>query len=96
MKLTDVDKICDKCPYKGEKTVCSSCRIGNAPEVDAVPVVHGKWINQSRFHSEVLAKNNEIIVEEQCDKCKLWNLRLEIANRPKYCIHCGATMDGGA
>lgn len=43
MKLTDVDKICDKCPYKGETSVCSGCRIGNAPEVDAVPVVRCKY-----------------------------------------------------
>lgn len=54
------------------------------PTIDAVPVVHGKWIH--------LYKNNY-----RCSVCGAWFI-FEDENNPyeegRFCPYCGARMDG--
>lgn len=78
---------------KTEMELCfavSEYDIANAPRVDAVEVVHGRWVK--RWHD-----NNLIGHEyEECSVCgscvisdteKFWDCN--------YCPQCGAKMDGG-
>lgn len=51
------------------------------PTVDAVPVVHGRWIP---FHSEVAGDI------QYCSACEIG-----FGAKTDYCPHCGARMDGG-
>ena len=57
--------------------------IEKAPTVDAVPVVHGRWIS--------FLDGDHIMPERyyRCSRCG----RVESRRQP-YC-HCGAKMDGG-
>ena len=54
-----------------------------APTVDAVEVVHGKW--------EGSAYDIRGDYEEQCSHCKQWST----AYGSDFCPNCGAKMDGG-
>lgn len=72
----------------GYNAVVMSCAIEDAPTVDAVPVVHGRWIYKQTededwghtFHSW------------ECSNC---NYHAECNPAGKnYCPHCGAKMDG--
>ena len=53
-----------------------------APTIDAVPVVHGRWINIANGNCDDLCK---------CSECKETWLGIGGYN---YCPHCGAKMDG--
>ena len=53
------------------------CGFENAPTVDAVPVVHGKW---------VFSENDDMFY---CTNCKNGSVR----NDYPYCHWCGAKMD---
>lgn len=53
----------------------------NAPAVDAVPVVHGRWQGVSPF-----------VDTEECSNCR-YNIQCEELETP-YCPWCGAKMDG--
>lgn len=55
--------------------------IGNAPTVDAVPVVHGHWCWQGKFRA--------------CSKCGSYVEFTETlgASFWKFCPYCGAKMD---
>ena len=54
--------------------------IENAPTVDAVPVVHGRWIHKGAWHIE-------------CSECNY--ILAHIGEAKNYCPNCGAKMDGG-
>lgn len=54
--------------------------VSRAKKVDAVEVVHGKWI---RRHNET-----------KCSKCKF--IYYSNHDDFNYCPNCGAKMDGGA
>lgn len=56
--------------------------VSNAPAVDAVPVVHGRW--EKYFDGKYI----------MCSACKasFWSENGETSN---YCPNCGAKMDGG-
>ena len=59
--------------------------VQDAPTVDAVEVVHGRWI-------EEIEKNEEF--ESEMVKCSVCGqLRFFESN---YCPNCGAKMDGGS
>ena len=60
-------------------------RIKAAPAVDAVPVVHGRWLH---------VKERRLFGEEYylCSRCKTRNGMMIDFN---YCPNCGAKMDGG-
>lgn len=54
--------------------------IADAPTVDAVEVVHGRWIHKGAWHIE-------------CSECK--HILAHISEAKNYCPYCGAKMDGG-
>ena len=57
--------------------------IDNAPTVDAVEVVHGRWIDEYPY--------------VRCSECTAEWLNCRTDNEPKhfhYCPNCGAKMDG--
>lgn len=58
--------------------------IDNAPAVDAVPVVHGRWVE--RHHNNPLGG----YFMNHCSVCGMG--RYEEYN---YCPNCGTKMDGG-
>ena len=51
------------------------------PTVDAVPVVHGRWIP---FHSQIAGDI------QYCSACEIGFIA-----KTNYCPNCGAKMDGG-
>ena len=58
-----------------------------APTIDAVPVVHGEWIDN---------KNTIIgdLIERNCSLCGQ-RMTSRIDKLMSYCPNCGAKMDGG-
>lgn len=73
-------RACDVDDMKGE--------LEDAPTVDAVPVVHGKWVEKT---GEV---NDATFYWYECSNCegrplKQWNETM----LSDYCPHCGAKMD---
>jgi hypothetical protein len=88
MRVVDADKLVDMlydnefavlCPLDEVSGVVDAC-----PTVDAVPVVHGRWVTHYRSGTTVA----EGYVSTCCD---MWNNR-----KSDYCPNCGAKMDGGA
>lgn len=61
--------------------------IDNAPTVDAVPVVHGRW----NYEAETLCTHAGF----RCSACHgtLW-LSPDVPSAFKHCPDCGARMDG--
>lgn len=55
--------------------------INAAPAVDAVPVVHAKWVRQ-----------DDTFTRFSCSACGKKNY----PGYERYCPNCGAKMDGGA
>ena len=62
--------------------------IGKQPAVDAVVVVHGRWIEKTDMVSSYLSGCEELFAE--CSVCHA----AEISGS-NYCPNCGAKMDGG-
>ena len=63
----------------GYNAVMMSCAIEDAPTVDAVPVVHGRWIDAHGIR------------KSKCENCGAEFCRvMEDCN---YCPTCGAKMD---
>lgn len=60
--------------------------------VDAVPVVHGRWINYPECLGYEGAYCDENIVCSECHS--VWNIIDNDADRFDYCPECGAKMDG--
>ncbi len=63
-------------------------RIDNAPTVDAVPVVHGRWIDVPWTY--IGAKR---YMCDQCSDDEYWKKRI-VNIKENYCPNCGARMDG--
>lgn len=89
-----------KCMRMSEETKGSMSerilnRLDEAPTIDAVPVVHGRWIIEGREFS-VMGKDGFIRSERKltftCSnpKCGVGIVGLENMN---YCPNCGAKMD---
>ena len=57
--------------------------LADVPTVDAVEVVHGRWI-----------KSKSMVLSAKCSKCKGWVVKHSV-NEPdfNYCPNCGARMD---
>ena len=53
--------------------------VRKAPTVDAVEVVHGRWIHKGAWHIE-------------CSECQ--HILAHIGEAKNYCPNCGAKMDG--
>lgn len=58
-----------------------------APVADVEPVRHGIWINEDTFD----AHYQPIYTCSNCHK----SVADEFIHKHKYCLHCGAKMDGG-
>ena len=73
-------------------------RIVNAPTVDAVEVVHGRWVKHRpkleamrAWHRQGIGKAmSENSIFWTCSCCEEWG-----TPRYNYCPNCGAKMDGG-
>lgn len=62
--------------------------INAAPAADVVPVVHGKWIKRGYVCGDY---------EWECSACHETEWRgLSGADVMRFCMFCGARMDGGA
>ena len=62
--------------------------INTAPAADVVPVVHGKWIKRGYVCGDD---------EWECSACHETEWRgLSEADVMRFCMFCGARMDGGA
>lgn len=57
------------------------------PTVDAVPVVHGKWIPDTAFGNDIMSNGMAVL----CSECGQGHFR----GKTNYCPKCGAKMDGG-
>ena len=55
------------------------------PKVDAVEVVHGRWVE----HKSAEIYRNRIISNYECSECNDW-----LRDKTNYCPNCGAKMDG--
>ena len=77
---------------RGERAYCADIRkwavlvadIDDAPAVDAVPVVHGRWMHEETeggFHIW------------RCSRCGI-GMNDNPEGIDLYCYHCGARMDG--
>ena len=88
-RLIDADALMEKFWVTGdfEKDLWHSITIrsviDDAPTVDAVPVVHGRW-------SPVYTCSGEWLWGYNCSHCKADGPRLTL-----YCPNCGAKMDLG-
>ena len=54
--------------------------IDRCPTIDAVPVVHGRWIDVREYCGDYMCSNCETLYG---------------TNKFNYCPNCGAKMDGG-
>ena len=59
--------------------------IANFPTVDAVEVVHGRWLKATHSLS-----TGSILAGYSCSECDNFSVR-----NSNYCPNCGAKMDGG-
>lgn len=68
----------DISPDEWAKGRTISAIIVNAPDVDAVPVVHGRWTGN--YHSH-------------CSVCDCFDTNAYIGRYTNFCPNCGAKMD---
>ena len=59
--------------------------IDEAPTVDAVEVVHGRWIDRPRTKGQVY-----------CSECATIEKSTDSNYKSRRCPNCGAKMDGGS
>ena len=64
--------------------------LAKIPKVDAVEVVHGRWIGERCAHKPHRIKNPEKWLVFKCSVCGYSNGR----KQSNYCPNCGAKMDG--
>ena len=66
--------------------------VDNAPTVDAVEVVHGRWIHDCVEGCNPFVDSLTVWVDVmQCSVCKEY---IEGSHGTNYCPNCGAKMDG--
>lgn len=77
--------------------------VDGMPTVDAVPVVHGRWVWDIETHGDPMYGIDEDY-GYRCSECKVWadeyGVDGDIYEEPPtnilhYCPNCGAKMDGG-
>lgn len=71
-------------------------KMRESPTIDAVPVVHGRWI----FHTfEEIMDGDWIVLRDwqgngfECSNCERLIAENEMNYKFKYCPNCGAKMD---
>ena len=83
MRLIDADALMDEANSDGAYGYVDAKQISEAPTVDAIPVVHGKWID---VREKRLFGDHYFL----CSNCKSRNGSMIPFN---YCPNCGAKMD---
>lgn len=63
-------------------------RLDNAPTIDAVPVVHGRWVETGKVFVHSMYD-----LFTKCSKCSFGHVRNEYQEPYRYCPNCGAKMD---
>lgn len=71
-----------KTPLRHNKKICEA--IEALPTVDAVPVVHGRWIPHEDEDGEHYG--------DKCSECGEWYVMP--FRKTNFCPNCGAKMDG--
>ena len=87
MRLIDIEPVL-KAAELAWKELVSIDLLKDLEQVDAVPVVPGRWI--------LLGKNEhdyETSVEEKCSLCGRYVYRYDTELQDNYCPNCGARMD---
>lgn len=86
MRLIDADSIPWFVEGVGEIPVITKEEIDQMPTVDAVPVRHGKWIDEGYY------ADNTNIKAWHCSECN-WHMLGYEDELFRYCPICGARMD---
>ena len=81
MRLIDADALLK---HKSDHETISTHLIYNAPTVDAVPVVHGKWLPIIEVNEYGEPYQSGVYCSE-CGETSIYE--------PNYCPNCGARMD---
>lgn len=72
----------------------------DAPASDVAPVRHGEWVpSESDFDDDDTLFDVEDWCDWKCSACHndiCYEDPMERRHLPKYCLNCGAKMDGGA
>lgn len=92
MRLIDADALIQKRDhakaYAQDMYVIGQGYVMDAPTIDAVPVVRGRWRTwEEQFPDRTTKKKNNLGVF--CSACQL-----HADNMTNYCPNCGARMDG--
>lgn len=96
MRLIDADALKKKAyPFPcaiGAEYAVTIRAIGEAPTIDAVPVVHAKWVENDLFEHRCTNCGNRIpfyhcYSDESDDE---WDEEIDLT---KFCPNCGAMMD---
>lgn len=90
MRMIDADALKEKKVYSRERReyVVPVCEIDWQPTIDAVPAVHGHWI-ETVYQSVML-------LECKCSICGVKDFGMNLPKyyfERKYCPYCGAKMD---
>ena len=72
----------EKCTASKSVKALTFIMVQDAPTVDAVPVVHGRW--------ELYPSDRSI----KCTNCKMEFPLMHMPYTRNYCPNCGAKMDG--
>ena len=90
-RLIDANALYEKATRAWDDTLCDECYseiinlIDEAPTVDAVEVVHGRW--EQVYHDG----------SWRVDRCSICHRRMHYVDYDQpyaYCPNCGAKMDG--
>ena len=90
-RLIDANALYEKATDAWDDTLCDECYseiinlIDEAPTVDAVEVVHGRWV----FKNNPITDPKGYFIRIVCSNCNL-----HTGQKSNYCPQCGAKMDG--
>ena len=94
MRLVNADAVLENIKAQYSVSKARAIRIiESAPTVDAVPVVHGRWIKK-RYWSEDVGMGERYGYYYSCSKCGNLVCGGYDECGKKYCDECGARMDG--
>ena len=86
-RMIDADQLIKEANADGAYGYVDAKQIADAPTVDAVPVVHGRWVSVPHKLARVCSV---------CNRDEPYKFADIDADVYDYCPHCGAKMDGGA
>lgn len=99
MRLIDANALLKQAYYEVDELVVDVADIEDAPTVEAVEVVHGRWLNCDGDPVPFMRKREFDGCPERscfCSVCGDWLTGSdEYPCVGKYCPNCGAKMGGG-